>query len=76
MFLSKNKKIMYTPVNLSFAIYKWGVRGYSLQGHVCMRIASDYKDRSIFTCLWNQVLFVVYHADPLNFFAKFKFLSI
>ena len=27
MFLSKNKKIMYTPVNPSFIIYKWGLRG-------------------------------------------------
>ena len=34
MFKSKNKKIMYTPVNPSFTIYKWGVRGSSLHGHV------------------------------------------
>ena len=27
MFESKNKKIMYTPVNPSFTIYKWGVGG-------------------------------------------------
>ena len=34
MFYSKNKKIMYTPVNPSFTIYKWGVRGSFLHGHV------------------------------------------
>ena len=31
MFLSRNKKkIMYTPVNRSFTIYKWGLRGSKL----------------------------------------------
>ena len=25
---------MYTPVNPKFTIYKWGVRGYTLHGHV------------------------------------------
>ena len=34
MFWSKNKKIMYTPVNPSFTIYKWEVRGSSFHGHV------------------------------------------
>ena len=27
MFWNKNKQIMYTPVNPSFTIQKWGVRG-------------------------------------------------
>ena len=27
MFQSKNKKIMYTPVNRSFTIQKWDARG-------------------------------------------------
>ena len=26
MFLIKNKKIMYTPANPRFSIYKWGLR--------------------------------------------------
>ena len=34
MFKSKYKTIMRTPVNPSFTIYKWGVRGSSLHGHV------------------------------------------
>ena len=38
MFKSKNKKIRYTPVNPKFTILKWGVRGYSLYGLVCMMI--------------------------------------
>ena len=29
MFWRKNKKQMYTSVNPSFTIEKWGVRGYS-----------------------------------------------
>ena len=36
MFESINKKIMYTPVNPGFTIYKWGVRGCILHGHVSM----------------------------------------
>ena len=26
---------MYTPVHSRFTILKWGVRGYTLHGHVC-----------------------------------------
>ena len=34
MFWIKNKKNRCTPVNPSFAIYKWGMRGYTFHGHV------------------------------------------
>ena len=34
MFWSKNKKNRYTPAYPSFAILNWGLRGYSLHGHV------------------------------------------
>ena len=34
MFWSKNKKNRYTPAYPSFTIRKWGLRGYSLHGHV------------------------------------------
>ena len=27
---------MYTPVNPSFTIYKWGLMGYTLHGHVIL----------------------------------------
>ena len=36
MFWSKNKKNMYTRVNPTFSIQKWGVRGCSLHGHVIL----------------------------------------
>ena len=36
MFWSKNKKNRYTPVNPSFTIQKWGIRGYIVHGHVCV----------------------------------------
>ena len=38
MFLTKNNKIMYTPVNPNFAIYKWGVMGPTFHGHVIMML--------------------------------------
>ena len=42
IFWSKNKKIMYTPVNPSFTIYKWGVRGFSLHRLVfVMKVTPD-----------------------------------
>ena len=34
MFWSKNKKNRYTPAYPSFTIQKWGMRGYTLHGHV------------------------------------------
>ena len=34
MFLSRNKKIIHTPVNPSFTIWKWGLRGSTLYRHV------------------------------------------
>ena len=34
MFLSRNKKMMHTPVNPSFTLYKWGFRGSKLYSHV------------------------------------------
>ena len=34
MFLSRNKKIIYTPVNPSFTILKWGLRESTLYRHV------------------------------------------
>ena len=36
MFNSKNKEIMYTPVNPNLTIQKWGVSGYTVHGHVFM----------------------------------------
>ena len=36
MLLSRNKKIMYTPVNPSFTIQKWGLKGTKLYRCVFM----------------------------------------
>ena len=46
MFWSKNKKNRYTPANPSFTIQKWGLRGYSLHGHVFLMIASRKQIRN------------------------------
>ena len=34
MFLSRKKKIIYTPVNPGFTIQKWGLRGSKFYRHV------------------------------------------
>ena len=34
MFWNKNKKNRYTPAYPSFAIEKWGIRGYTFHGHI------------------------------------------
>ena len=41
---------MYTPVNPSFTIYKWGFRGSKLYGHVFVTECSDAK-----AIIWNFV---------------------
>ena len=41
MFLSKIRKIMYTPVNPSFTIQKWGLRGSKLYSHVFVMQRTD-----------------------------------
>ena len=38
MFWSKNKKNRYTPAYPSFAIKQWGLRGYTLHGHVILMV--------------------------------------
>ena len=43
MFWSKNKKNRYTPPYPSFAILKWGLRGYTLHGHVFMMEEQNRK---------------------------------
>ena len=43
MFPSKNKKIMYTPVNPSFTIQKWGLRGSKLYRHVFVMTSNPGK---------------------------------
>ena len=39
MFLNSNKKIIYTPANPSFTIWKWGLRGSTLYRHVFVMTA-------------------------------------
>ena len=39
MFWSKNKKYRYFPVYPSFAVLKWGIKGYTFHGHVLLMCA-------------------------------------
>ena len=63
---------MYTPVNPSFTIYKWGLRGSKLYGHVFVMetwslwnalIQIDMRINEIWSCLCIQS----YSAWTLNF---------
>ena len=49
MFWSKNKKNRYTPAFPTFTIQKWGLRRYSLHGHVflmlCNQNLSDLREK-------------------------------
>ena len=47
MFWSKNKKNRYTPAYPSFTVQKWGLRGYSLHGHVFL-MSLPVKARYLF----------------------------
>ena len=59
MFCSKKKKNMYTRVNPTFSIYKWGVRGCSLHGHVILMIDINHKGIGnrfeIMCCKWKSL---------------------
>ena len=39
----KKLRYMYTPVNASFAILKWDIRGYILHGHNILMIQRQYS---------------------------------
>ena len=41
---------MYTPVNPRFTIYKWGVRGSSLHGHVFVMPTITFDSRIFLHC--------------------------
>ena len=63
MFYGKNKKIMYIPVNPSFTIYKWGVRGYKTHGHV---ILMHTKINDIFSTFRFPLVIVLYVGTYLD----------
>ena len=44
MFWIENKKIRYTPVNPSFTKIQWGLRGYTLHGHVFLM---DFREKTV-----------------------------
>ena len=46
MFLAEIRKIMYTPVNPSFTIQKWGLRGSKLFRHVFLMKAQHVFGQS------------------------------
>ena len=50
MFWSKNKKNRYTPAYPSFAIEKWGSRGYTLHGHVFLMLGNRISEQRSVGC--------------------------
>ena len=46
---------MYTPVNPSFTIEKWGLRGSKLYWHV---FVMTYKDPIVMVCSYTELLTV------------------
>ena len=55
---------MYTPVNPSFTIYKWGVRGCTLNGHVSMMLR------------FNCVTYVVTFKRVFEHYVKIRFQNL
>ena len=63
IFVSRNKKIIYTPVNPSFTIWKWGLRGSTLYRHVFVMSRYDQAGKYgtlIYIKLVNKVLIYMY----------------
>ena len=72
MFWSKNR---YTPAYPSFAIWKWGLRGHLLLGHVFLMIPILFKlyrccDHALKICMW-----FVYNPQ-INFCHFFRNLNL
>ena len=74
MFWSKNKKNRYTPAYPSFAILKWGSRGYTLHGHVfLMLLFCTVQPRCIQTCLQIDMFIQISLGDStLSFYSGSK----
>ena len=58
-FLAEIRKIVYTPVNPSFTIQNWGLRGSKLYRHVFVMCSkngksgvSNYEDHMISSCIF------------------------
>ena len=50
-FRAKKRKNMYIPVNPSFTIYKWGVRGSGSHGHVIVMASFSELISSKTSCI-------------------------
>ena len=60
MFWSKNKKNRHTPAYPSFAVSKWGIRGYTIHGHVFLMKKVYITDPSKeVLLLWAYLMFLV-----------------
>ena len=61
MFLAEIRKIMYTPINPSFAIQKWGSRGSKLYRHVFVMNNKQKKTKQKKTKKNNKVKWPLLH---------------
>ena len=53
-FFSKIRKIIYTPVNPSFAIKKWGLRGSKLYRYVFVMHFNITEDFGVKSCFFKN----------------------
>ena len=70
LFWSKNKKNMYTPAYPNFSILKWGLRGYTLHGHVFLM---PRNVNLLFICNF-QATFHTHDSVTLQHFHPSKFM--
>ena len=66
MFESKTKKKMYTHVNPSFTIQKWGLLGYSLHGIVFMMRSGEVYAKQTDVRRRLKMLSKYFMTDPLT----------
>ena len=70
MFWAEIRKLMYTPVNPSFTIEKWGLRGSKLYRHVFVMALDFY----VWWSVWlGQSAVCKFEYDPQSIFGKFDF---
>ena len=74
MFLAETRKIMYTPVNPSFTIKKWGLRGSKLYRHVFVMMFEYKGGRG--GARWSCIAHLITRQVPKQVIFRFKRSSI
>ena len=76
MFWAEIRKIIYTPVNPSFTIYKWGLRGSKLYSHVFVMVVRKQLDTDKIPRACQMSSFIAKKCENMEMTIRFLFSGI